>query len=262
MKKFNYFRLVLALLFMNPLISVSQAMQKSVKRTHIKSNSDLPVKVDDFKKVEFFALQKNNNAEVKSNTKSYAEQIKNLSDSLIKTSRKKIEFNCLAPEKSNFVLGDLNVIDEQAFDVTKSAGVNLSLFGVTGSLGKKETLIKKNFYVYRDFPCSDGTATRILIGMAMYIHIKDLKGNVSANLSNVSAAVQLGRGNAEYRLQIFGVTQNFDFKSLPSTGSLNVDNYSKILAAWDNVKSQFAKDFEVDPIIIPNVVATTVNVNP
>lgn len=226
-------------------------------------NSNL-IKIKNFKSVEFANVIESSKkfSGNEKNTKDLTDMIKTLTDSLAQSIKKNSKFDCANPADTEFVLGDLNVIDDQAYDVTNSLGVNLSLFGVTGKLGKKELLVKKNFYVYKDFSCNDSTTTRVLVGMAMYIYVTELKGDVGANISNISAAVQLGRGKASYRLQLFGVTKNVDFGSLPSSGSLNVENYSKILAAWDNIRGQFSKSFNVDPIFIPKVVATTINVDP
>jgi hypothetical protein len=151
-------------------------------------------------------------------------------------------------------LKDLNAIDDRAYEVTRNTGLNLTLWGISGSLNKRDILIQANFWAYKDCDCSNGTSTRALVGMVLYLHIKDLNIKVnSLSLPNISAAVQLGKASADYHLQMFGVTEAIDFADLPSLGDLSVENYSKITNAWDKIKRSLKTDAKIDPVIVSNI---------
>ena len=214
-------------------------------------------KVDDFSKIDLSKVKTPAKAKKDSTSKIDSTSIKivaHILDSLKNSTKKPIHFDCNNAEASKpVILGDLNRIDTRVFDVTKSTNIDIGLFGGSATLAKNEVLIQANFIVYKDFICGDATTTRILVGMTLYLRVSDIKASVGyKSLPNISAEVQLKQGNASYQLQFYGLTKSINFGDLPDFGDLNVDNYSKIMTAWDKIKNSLDKNSEVDPIVIPN----------
>ncbi|MBS1532450.1 MAG: hypothetical protein JSU01_19260 [Bacteroidetes bacterium] len=165
------------------------------------------------------------------------------------------EFSCDNPEQTKpTLLKNLNQIDERYYDVTNNVDVNASLFGIGGKVGKKDKLIQANFWVFRDCDCQNGTSDRALVGMTMYVHLYNVDIDIKTlDLMSISAAAQINHASASYHIQLFGVTEAVDLANLPTVGNLNYDNYTKIMAEWDNLKKSLKSDSKVDPVIIPNI---------
>lgn len=166
------------------------------------------------------------------------------------------EFSCDNPEHTKpILLKNLNQIDERYFEVTNNLDVNVGLFGISGKVGKKDKLIQANFWVFRDCDCQNGKSTRALVGMTMYIHLANLDIDLKTpDLMSISAAAQLNHATASYHIQLFGVTEAVDLANLPTAGNLNYDNYTKIIAEWDNLKRSLKSESKVDPVIIPDII--------
>jgi len=166
------------------------------------------------------------------------------------------EFSCDNPEHTKpILLKNLNQIDERYFEVTNNLDVNVGLFGISGKVGKKDKLIQANFWLFRDCDCQNGKSTRALVGMTMYIHLANLDIDLKTpDLMSISAAAQLNHATASYHIQLFGVTEAVDLAALPTAGNLNYENYTKIIAEWDNLKKSLKSDSKVDPVIIPDII--------
>ena len=224
----------------------------------VQSDMFSSIKVDDYEKIDIdkFKVSKippTHKNEVQK-TDSAFKAMQKLLDSLMRAKTKITSFDCRNAEATKpLFLGNLNTIHSNVFDVTNSVGVKLDLFGISGVKDKNDILIQANFFIFKDFICADNTDTRALVGMTLYLHISNLKMSLTTkSLPNISAAVQLGKANASYQLRFYGLTESINFKDLPSIGDLNVDNYSKILSAWDKIKDAFDKNSPIDPVIIPN----------
>jgi hypothetical protein len=166
------------------------------------------------------------------------------------------EFSCDNPEHTKpILLKNLNQIDERYFEVTNNLDVNVGLFGISGKVGKKDKLIQANFWLFRDCDCQNGKSTRALVGMTMYIHLANLDIDLKTpDLMSISAAAQLNHATASYHIQLFGVTEAVDLAALPTAGNLNYENYTKIIAEWDNLKKSLKSDSKVDPVIVPDII--------
>lgn len=146
-------------------------------------------------------------------------------------------------------LGELNQIDKSSSIVTKKVGIDLSLFGISGGLNKKDVLIISNFITYRDYDCSAGRK-RVSVGMQIYIHATSKSYKVStADIPKLAAAVELGYASADYHIHIFGLTNANDiYKNLPGT-NFDVASYSKVVSSFDGIVSSLSNKMEIDPIV-------------
>ena len=169
-----------------------------------------------------------------------------------------IPFDCNNPERTKpLVLGKLNQYDDRLFEVTKSKDVNLSLFGLTGSLKKKDRLLQANFWVFKDFVCSPKPVIRAQVGMSLYITVSDLKVKLDDfTLKNLTAAAQIGKVKLKCRVQFFGLNNIVNFQDFNFEEGLNTDNYQKLIENWNKLKASFNKDTIVDPVIVTNITAT------
>ena len=146
-------------------------------------------------------------------------------------------------------LGELNEIDKSSSIVTKTTGIDLSLWGISAGLGRKDVLIISNFITYKDYECNGGKK-RVSVGMQIYIHAISKTYKVkTADIKKLAAAVELGYASADYHLHIFGLTNANDiYKNLPGT-NFDVDSYSKIVSSFDGLVSSLSSKLKIDPIV-------------
>jgi hypothetical protein len=146
-------------------------------------------------------------------------------------------------------LGELNQIDKSSSIISKTAGLDLSLWGVSGNLGKKDVLIISNFLSYKDFNCG-GITKRVAVGIQVYIHAISKSYRIqSADIVKLAANVELGKASADYHIHIFGLSNAKDvYKNLPPA-TFDVDSYAKITSSFDGLISGLSEKARIDPII-------------
>lgn len=146
-------------------------------------------------------------------------------------------------------LGELNQIDKSSSIISKTAGVDLGLWGVSGNLSKKDVLIISNFLSYKDFNCG-GITKRVAVGIQVYIHAISKSYKIkSADIVKLAANVELGRASADYHIHIFGLSNGDNiYKNLPPA-TFDVDSYAKITSSFDGLISGLSAKAKIDPII-------------
>ncbi|KQC00481.1 hypothetical protein [Pedobacter sp. Hv1] len=187
------------------------------------------------------------------------ERLDSVLKAAVETARATGSFDCNRPEDTKpLVLGKLNQYDDRMFDVTKTKNLNLRLFDIGGSLKKRDRLFQNNFWIFKDFHCPNARSTRAMIGMTLYITVKDLKIDLDEfTLKNLTMAAQLGKAKITYHIQFFGLNGVINFSDFNSTEILTQDNYTKIIDNWLKLKSSLNKNTIVDPVIIPNIIPVT-----
>jgi hypothetical protein len=150
-------------------------------------------------------------------------------------------------------LKDLNELRRNVSVISNIKNIDLTLFGVSGKLGKRDILVVSDFIKYKVYSC-DGKKRRIAVGMRLFLHVSDMTSKISVtNLAQLSAAVELNKAKANYEVYIFGLDDNGMYKNLPSS-SFNVDAYSKITSSFDNLFMGLSGDTRIDPIELPDYV--------
>jgi hypothetical protein len=146
-------------------------------------------------------------------------------------------------------LGELNQIDKSSSIISKTAGLDLSLWGVSGNLGRRDVLIISNFLSYKDFNCG-GITKRVAVGIQVYIHAISKSYKIhSADIVKLAANVELGKASADYHIHIFGLSNAKDvYKNLPPA-TFDVDSYAKITSSFDGLISGLSDKARIDPII-------------
>jgi hypothetical protein len=165
-------------------------------------------------------------------------------------------FNCSSPSATKpLFLSELNQVDDRVFDVTNNLDVNLSLFGIQGSLGKGKRLIQANFWLSKDAECEGPKTVKALVGMSLYLVVSDLKIKLpDFTLGSISAAASLNKAKVQYHLRYYGVTNLIDFKLVPTAGSLTTSSYNKVLANWEKILEKLDTKTIIDPVLIPNII--------
>jgi hypothetical protein len=147
------------------------------------------------------------------------------------------------------ILKDLNQNDVFSSNITLSVNSSLSAYGFSGTMGKKDILVSSYFIKFKDYPCGDGTTKKVLVGMRLYVHASDLKVKISSpSIGTIAAAAELGLAKSEYRLRTFGLNPTDFYLSLPGS-TFDVDNYSKVISAYDKILHSLSDNTPIDPII-------------
>lgn len=120
------------------------------------------------------------------------------------------------------------------FDQSTSASA--SYMGFSGAIGKKEMLFIQDYIRYRNVTCGSETK-KMGVGLRCFIHVKSLKGKISATLPAIAASVELSRARSTFSLKTlgFGVDGSVLAQGLSSDGDYNVDNFGKLAVTFNNV---------------------------
>jgi hypothetical protein len=124
----------------------------------------------------------------------------------------------------------------QIYKFTSDMSAQATILGFGGNIGKKELVLVKDYTRYHDVTCN-GQTKHYGIGLRLFIHVKSLKGGISATLANVAASVQLNRATADYSLKTLGFGLNADIVAdgLSDQSDYNVDNFGKLEATFTTV---------------------------
>ncbi len=146
------------------------------------------------------------------------------------------------------LLKQLNQNDIFTSNVSLSRNASLSLYGFSGTMGKKDILVSAYLIKFKDYKCGNETK-RAMVGIRLYVHASDLKIKLSSpSIANVAAAVELGLAKSEYRFRTFGLNPTDFYPSLPSA-LFNVDTYSKVIDSYDKIIHSLKDSTSIDPLI-------------
>lgn len=146
-------------------------------------------------------------------------------------------------------LGDLNELDIYTSNITMTVGTSLSAYGFNGNFNSKDVLIAAYLVKHKDYDCANNSKKRAMAGIRIYVHASDFGLKLSSpGLAQIAAAVQLDCAKAEYHFEIFGLSPNDLYTKLPSA-AFDVDTYSKVIAAYDEIVHSLKDDTAIDPII-------------
>jgi hypothetical protein len=137
------------------------------------------------------------------------------------------------------------------FDKDNSAGA--SAMGFTGSIGKKELLIVRDFVRYKKLACQEGSKY-VGIGLRLFIHIKSFKGKIGGSLSNIAANVELNNASATFSIKSLGFAIEGDvIADVISEADYTVENFAKLAVLHSYVLKTLKSDnpMIVDPVELP-----------
>jgi len=144
-------------------------------------------------------------------------------------------------------LSDLNCLELGVLDVTKSddvKGTFQSIFSTEYS--KNSVRIVQNFIRYKDIKLKDSTV-RFFVGYRLYISITDIKISGNFTLSQLSAAVTIGKAKASYKFSEFGFT-NIDYTKLPPTNNFDANAYSQVRVYFDTLIQALNDNTAIAPV--------------
>lgn len=129
-------------------------------------------------------------------------------------------------------------------------------FGFGGTISKKELLIVRDYVRYKLVMC--GTEEKKYgIGLRCFIHVKKLKGSLSATLANIAGSVQLDRGSAVFSLKSlgFGIGGDIIADGLSGQGDFNVENFAKVEVTFNNVLKTLkdSSTVSINPVELPKL---------
>ena len=129
-------------------------------------------------------------------------------------------------------------------------------FGFGGTISKKELLIIRDYVRYKLVTCGTGEK-KIGIGLRCFIHVKKLKGSLSATLANIAGSVQLDRGNAMFSLKSmgFGIGGDIIAEGLSGQGDFNVENFANLEVTFNNVLKTLkdSSTLSISPVELPKL---------
>ena len=160
--------------------------------------------------------------------------------------------DCPIPTK----FSELNNGGYHYYTYDKDASASASAMGFTGSLGKHEILIVKDYTAYKTVSCN-GSDKKYGIGVRCFIHVKSINGKLSySSLPSIAANVQLNNAEAEYNFVWLGM--NIGGKLVvgdkPIEGAFNVENFANQAIIFDNIVSKIdSKDstIPISPVLLP-----------
>jgi hypothetical protein len=168
-------------------------------------------------------------------------------------------FTCTNPEGTKpLTFGGLNQLDQRVFDVTKTAGVDLSLWGITGSLGRNVRLIQASFWAFKDVYC-DPKSVRALVGFTLYIKTKNFKVDIgNMKIDKLIATIKTNNVQSTFNMSVYGLTESVDMSQFDLSDDLakSADGFLKVIA---NLKKDLKTNLKVDPVIIPNIIPSVGN---
>lgn len=139
---------------------------------------------------------------------------------------------------------------------TSSSNIDLKLLGWLGpKMERKEVLIMTDYIQTKNVACSDDKIRTYGIGVRMFIHVKKRKRKVNLELPKLAANVELNRAQATFELKTIGIVGDKIREALPKNSEFNVENYSNVVKAVDNI-IRLIKDngdgVTITPQFIPN----------
>jgi hypothetical protein len=144
----------------------------------------------------------------------------------------------------------------EVYKFTSDASASAAAMGFTGSIGRKELLVIRDYVRYQIVDCG-GTEKKFGIGLRMFIHVKSIKSKLTGSFANIAAAAQLDQGSATYTLKSLGFGMEGDMlaEELDGQGDYNVDNFGKIAITFNNVLKTLKSDnsqLKISPVELPN----------
>jgi hypothetical protein len=150
-----------------------------------------------------------------------------------------------------------SINSESGFDYykyTSDKQADAKFMGFGGTIGKNELVIVRDYVRFQLVPCGSDTK-KIGIGLRCFVHVKKLKGSISASLANIAGSVQLNRGEASFSIHSLGFAIGGDLiaEGLVGQSDFNVDNFAKVETTYANVIKLLKDDspIRISPVELP-----------
>lgn len=145
-------------------------------------------------------------------------------------------------------LSDLDCLQIGVLDVTKNTDVKASFASIFSTeYSKNSERIVQNFIKFKDIKLGDSTV-RIFVGIRLYISINNIKISGNLTLSQIAAAVTLGKAKASYKFQIIGFP-NIDYSGLPPTSNFDATTYNQVRNYFDTLVQKLTDATIISPKI-------------
>jgi hypothetical protein len=145
-------------------------------------------------------------------------------------------------------LSDFDNLDIGVLDFSNSLDVKGSFQSIFSTeYNKNSVRIVQNFIRYKDAKVGDSTI-RFFVGYRLYISITNIKISGNFTLTQLSAAVTIGKAKASYKFSVFGFP-NINYSKLPPTSNFDANAYNQVRAYFDTLVEALTDTTAVSPII-------------
>ncbi len=144
----------------------------------------------------------------------------------------------------------------ESYTFTSDASASAAAMGFSGSIGRKELSIIRDYVRYEIVDCG-GVKKKYGIGLRCFIHVKSIKAKLTGSYASIAAATQLDQGSAKYSLKSLGFAMQGDMiaTDLDGTGDYNVENFGKLAITFNNVLKTLKDNnstLVISPVELPN----------
>lgn len=135
----------------------------------------------------------------------------------------------------------------------KSTQAEASTMGFSGSFGKKDLLIIRDFVRYKKIKCDQKTKY-VGIGLRCFIQIKSYAAKLGGSLSGIAASVEQGKAEAVFSIESIGFPiEGRDIAGLVTQGDYDVDNFASLAILHSRILEKLNSDniTTIDPAEFP-----------